>query len=149
MDFLYIDNLAFPVQRATISELRNGEGDYRWCIEIHCGVTKNPNDEHWLAGTEPYLYAQLLPLRVSSPEELVGRTYYFPQSPDDEPPTWESGQWPFFCAYLHEHEYLYPVKISFDEHRDNRYRILFEGKYPCGDESHEIKVQTWLVWEQG
>jgi hypothetical protein len=51
--------------------------------------------------------------------------------------------------HLYEHEYLYPVKITFSERYGERFRCFIEGKYPCGDAVHEFKVETWLDWEQG
>jgi hypothetical protein len=89
----------------------------------------------------------MLPLRVQSPDELVGRSYSFPESPFDDPATWDCGQWPFFCLYIMEHDYLFPVTIHFKEKQDGRYRLHILGKYPCDGKEYDIEVETWLIWE--
>jgi hypothetical protein len=158
LDVLHLQSLAFPVLRGSLSKTP-GVGDYCWSIEIHCGESarlyeRNNSDDQdedeldWLAGTEPYLYAQLLPLRVPSPDQLVGRRYSFPQSPEDEPADWEPDQWPFFCLYLYEHEYLYPVNVGFTEQRGGRYKVEIAGKYPVGARCYDLKVQAWLDWDE-
>lgn len=106
MDLLVVDNLAFPVRHGRLAK---GPGDpipYCWSIEIHCGSSDELDGAgeqeelgpHAMAGTEPYLYAQLLPLRVESPDELVGRRYVFPQSPEDKEPDWGAPHWPLVTA---------------------------------------------------
>lgn len=90
----------------------------------------------------------MLPLQVESPEELVGRVYSFPQSPDDEPPDWPSGiGWPFFCLYLMEHDLAHPMRVSFTERRGRQYRIEIAGRYPSGGVVHDLRVAAWLDWQ--
>jgi hypothetical protein len=151
MDFLHLHTFAFPILRGSISKLPDERSDYCWCIEIYCAGLFSPEEQgsdlDWVAGTEPYLYAQLLPLRVSSPDELVGQHYAFPQSPEDDPADWEPDQWPFFCLYLLQHEYVYPVSFGFTAKRDGKYRIEIEGKLPACQKSYDIRAEAWLDWE--
>jgi len=113
MDQLFLNTVGFPVRRGTLSRNRDDSGVRSWCIEIHCeaspqldgrgGPDAKDEDEQGglVAGVEPYLYAQMLPLPAESPEELVGRSYSFPQTPDDEPAPWDRGAgWLFFCLYM-------------------------------------------------
>jgi hypothetical protein len=156
VDFLRINDLAFPVLRGTLSRLRNESSDYCWNIEIHCGRSDqwdNPNTEvdeelEWLVGTEPYLYAQGLPLRVASPEELVRRRYDFPQTPDSPLEEGEPDQWSFFVLYLHEHDQVYPMALSFTEKRDRQYRVEIVGKYDANETSYDLRVEAWLDWKE-
>src|SRR5688572_1503031 len=116
MDLLHFGSITFPVRSGELwRDRKNTTTDYAWGIEIHCDESsqlavqawlgdraERPLD--WLAGVEPYLYAQMLPLCAASPDELVGREYAFPQSPNDATPDWPGNiGWPFFCLYLHEH----------------------------------------------
>src|SRR4051812_17491818 len=102
MDQLFLNSIGFPVRTSTLSRNRSEPNVRSWCIEIQFGESEQldyrtwPDDREegeldWLASSEPYLYAQMLPLPVDSPEELVGRTYSFPQSPNDEPADWDRG----------------------------------------------------------
>ena len=157
MEQLYLNTIAFPVLRG---ELYGGRDttDYRWGIEINCGESPQldyqnwPDDREeqpldWLAGFEPYLYAQMLPLRVTSPEELIGRAYSFPQSPDDDPPDWPRGiGWPFFCLYLMEHYWAHPMRVAFTERRGRKYRVEIAGGYPDGGVVYDLRVAAWLDW---
>jgi hypothetical protein len=159
MDFLHLHTDAFPVQRGTLSCLRDEPSDYRWCLEIHSGPSTQQDDPNrsddteevemaWLAGAEPYLYAQLLPLRVDSPDDLIGRRYTFPQSPEDDPPDWEEAeQWPFFCLYTSEHDYVHPVSLTFTARREGQYRVEIEGRLPIDDTCYDLRVRAWLDWE--
>src|SRR5579863_3015241 len=134
MDQLFLNAVGFPVRRGTLSRNRDEPGVRSWCIEIHCGDSPQldyrawPDDREegeldWLASAEPSLYAQMLPLPADAPDELVGRTYSFPQSPDDEPADWDRGVgWLFFCLYLFEHDLVYPVTVTFTERREHQYR---------------------------
>lgn len=83
-------------------------GDYCWELEVYCD--KSPQLDHrngpddreetedgLLAGAEPLLSAQRLPLRVESPDELIGQEYLFPLTPDPGPPDRDlTLGWPFF-----------------------------------------------------
>jgi hypothetical protein len=156
MDLLHLDTLVFPVLRGTLSKLRNEPSDYCWDIEVHCGGSDqwdNPNCQvdpelEWIAGAEPYLYAQMLPLRVASPEELVGRRYEFPQTPGSPSEDGEPDQWAFFVLYLHEHDQVYPMTLTFTERRDRQYRVEIAGQYPAIETWYDLRVEAWLDWEE-
>src|SRR5262245_38447496 len=91
----------------------NELSDYRWEIEIYCDESPQldyrdwPDDrqegpDDWLTGTGLLLGAQRLPLRVQSPDELIGRDYWFPP-PDDDPAEWSNDPcWPYFFLYVWE-----------------------------------------------
>ena len=152
MDLLNLDRLAFPVLRGSLSRLRDESSDYCWDVEIHCGKSIEAEEEResdldYVRGLEPYLYAQLLPLRVKSPEELIGQRYSFPQSPDG-PADWEPDQWPFFCLYLWVHDYVHPTTLAFTGRRGHQYRVEIEGKYPVDGKCFDLRVQAWLDWGQ-
>ena len=101
----------------------------------------------WLASAEPSLYTQMLPLPADAPDELVGRTYSFPQSPDDEPADWDRGVgWLFFCLYLFEHDLVYPTTVTFTAQREQQYRVIIAGSYPVGDGHYDLRVEAWLDW---
>lgn len=158
MDHLYLNTIAFPVLRGELCGGRDTTTDYRWSIEIHCGESpqldyRNWPDEReeqpldWLAGLEPFLYAQMLPLRVASPEELVGRSYSFPQTPDDDPPNWPQGiGWPFFSLYLMEHAWAHPMRVTFIERRGQQYRVEIVGGYLDSGVVYDLRVTAWLNW---
>ena len=158
MDHLYLNTIAFPVLRGELCRGRDASNEYSWGIEVHCCESTQldyrswPDDRDegpldWLAGSEPYLYAQMLPLRVASPDELVGRAYSFPQSPDDEPADWPSGiGWPFFCLYLMEHDLAHPMQVAFTERRGSQYRVEIAGGYPSSGLVHDLRVAAWLDW---
>ncbi len=155
MDELFLNSVAFPVRCGTLSRNQVEAG---WCIEIHCGESpqfdcrNGPNDREengldWLASAEPILYAQMLPLPADSPDELVGRTFSFPQSPDDEPADWDRGLgWLFFCVYLFEHDFVYPTTVTFTERQERRYRVKITGSYPVGAGHYDLRVEAWLDW---
>lgn len=158
MDQLFLNSIGFPVRSGTLSHNRGGGGVRSWCIEVHCGESPQLDYRHWpadreedeldwLAGTEPSLYAQMLPLPADSPDELVGRTFSFPQSPDDEPADWDRGVgWLFFCLYLFEHDLVYPTTVTFAERRDQRYRVQIVGSYRVGERHYDLRVEAWLDW---
>lgn len=158
MDHLHLNALAFPVVRGELSCARDAETEYRWGVEIHCQASTQfedpgrPDDadeqpEDWTAGFEPYLYAQMLPLRATVPEELVGRSYVFPQSPDDDPPDWPGGLgWPFFCLYLAEHELAHPMRLTFTQRQGRRYRVEIVGRCSDGTAEYDLRVEAWLDW---
>jgi hypothetical protein len=153
VDLLHLDTLTFPVLCGSLSRLRDESSDYCWCIEIHCGQSAEPaekqkSDLDYVLGAEPYLYAQLLPLRVKTLAELIGRRYSFPQSPEDDPADWEPDQWPFFCLYLWEHDYVHPAALAFIAKRGRQYRVEIEGKYPIDGAYFDPRVQAWLDWKQ-
>ena len=73
MDELFLNSVGFPVRNGTLSRNRDESDVWSWSIEIHCAETPQldyqnwPDDREeleldWLAGTEPSLYAQMLPL---------------------------------------------------------------------------------------
>lgn len=156
MDFLYLDSIAFPVRSGKLYPGRDASEEFRWGIEIFCEEApqldfRNWHDDReeqpsdWLAGSEPFLYAQLLPLRISSPEQLIGRSYSFSQTPDDESPDWPEGiGWPFFSLYLFEHLWAYPIRIAFTEKRNTQYQVEISGKFPQSDKVYDLRVSTWL-----
>lgn len=158
MDHLQLNTLSFPVLRGELNVERDAETDYCWGIEIHCGESPQldfrnwPDDRKeqpldWLASVEPYLYAQMLPLRVMSPDDLVGREFTFPQSPDDDSPDWPQDiGWPFFCLYLYEHDLVHPMKLTFAAKQGNQFRVEIAGRYSDGKVTHELHVAAWLDW---
>jgi hypothetical protein len=159
MDELFLSTVGFPVVAGTLS--RNGPESAlpgSWSIEIHCGESPQmdyrnwPDDRKeeeldWLASAEPCLYAQTLPLPADSPDELVGRTYSFPQSPDDTPADWDRGVgWLFFVLYLFQHDLVFPTTVSFTESREQRYRVKIASFRPIGETQYELTVEAWLDW---
>jgi hypothetical protein len=159
VDHLQLNTIAFPVLRGELLRGRDALDEYCWGIGVYCGESPQldyrswPDDRDegpldWLAGSEPYLYAQMLPLRVASLDELVGRAYSFPQSPDEEPTDWPSGiGWPFFCLYLTEHELVHPMRVAFTERRGGQFRVEIAGRYPSGGVVHDLRVEAWLEWQ--
>lgn len=158
MDQLFLSSIGFPVRSGALSRNRDESGAQSWCIEIHCPESpqldyRNWTDDReeaevgWLAGAEPYLYAQMLPLPADSPDELIGHTYSFPQSPDDEPADWDRGVgWPFFCLYLFEHDLVCPTTVTFTERREQQVRVKIVGSYPFGEGHYDLRVEAWLNW---
>jgi hypothetical protein len=156
MDQLFLNSLGFPVRSGTLSRNRDEACVRSWCIEIHCGESpqldyrnwpdsREEDDLDWLASTEPSLYAQMLPLPADSPDELVGRTFSFPQSPDDEPAEWDRGSgWLFFCLYLFEHDLVYPTTVTFTERREHWYRVQITSSYRVGEKHYNLRVEAWL-----
>jgi hypothetical protein len=158
MDQLSLNSVDFPVRSGTLSRNRGEPGVRSWCIEIHCGESpqldyrnwpdgREEQELDWLASAEPSLYAQMLPLPADSPDELVGRTFSFPQSPDDEPADWDRGVgWLFFCVYLFEHDLVYPTTVAFTERQEQRYRVKIAGSYPVGQGHYDLRAEAWLDW---
>jgi len=161
MNQLSLNSISFPVRNGTLSCHQDNSGRQCWSIQIQCDESAQldyrnwPLERHedeldWLAGTEPCLYAQMLPIPVSSPEELPGRTFPFPQSPDDEPAEWDRGAgWLFFCLYLFEHELAYPMTVTFVERQQDRYRVNIVGTFSCNSVNHELRADAWLDWVEG
>ena len=84
MDHLFLNDISFPVERGVLYQGREELGDYRWEVEVYCGESPQLDYRNWpddraetpddfLAGTPVMLGAQRLPLRVRSPDDLVGR----------------------------------------------------------------------------
>ncbi len=89
----------------------------------------------------------MLPLPAYTPNELVGQTYSFPQTPTDEPADWDRGVgWLFFVLYLWEHDLVYPMTVSFTERQGAMYRMSTIGHYPQDQDSLDLRVETWLNW---
>src|SRR5262249_31486158 len=137
---------------------RDESGVRSWCIEIHCGESqqldyrswsddKDEGELDWLASAEPTLYAQMLPLPVDSPDELVGQTYSFPQSPDDEPADWERAvAWLFCRLYMFGRGRACPRTVTFTERQEQRYRVKIGGCYAIDERQYELRVEAWLDW---
>ena len=155
MDQLFLNLVGFPVLKASFSRNRKSPG---WSIEILCAESpqldyhgwpedRSENEMDWLAGLELFLYAQMLPLPANSPDELLGQTYSFPQSPDDEPAVWDLGVgWLFFCLYTWEHDLVYPTTVTFTKRQEDRYRVKIIGSYRVGEGHYDLQVETWLDW---
>lgn len=159
MDQLFLKSVGFPVRGGTLS--RNRRSDVSsCCIEINCGESlqldyrnwsedRQEEELDWLAGVEPYLYAQQvsLSLPTDSVNDLLGRTFSFPQSPHDDPADWDRGEgWLFFCLYLFEHDLIYPTTVTFTERQERRYRVKIASSYPAGEGSYDLRVEAWLDW---
>ncbi len=159
MDCLFLNSIAFPVRRGTLFQGREQLGDYRWEIQIDCdsppqpGGDYNPDyttdDPHdVLSAAEPSIYAQMLPLCANAPEELVGREYHFPQSPDDEGQDYPVGLgWPYFVVYIWEHCPAGPMRVAFTGRDADRYRVDISGTWFDSGVSYDVRVQAWLNWE--
>jgi hypothetical protein len=157
VDQLYLNTFGFPVQKGTLSRNPRAPNDYCWEIEIHCDESPQlnyrdwPDDrpegqDDWLAGTPLLLAAQRLPLRVQSPDELIGRGYRFPP-PDDNPTEWSDDPcWPYFFLYVWEGAPAEPLYVTFTDKRDRQYRVEISGRYDSGGVSYELRVQAWLDW---
>jgi hypothetical protein len=157
VDQLFLNTIGFPVQRGTLYRSPNDRGDYCWEIEIHCDESpqldyrnwpdhrpEGPDD--WLAGAEPMLGAQRLPLRVQSPDELIGRDYRFPPL-EENPAEWSDDPcWPYFFLYTWEGYPAEPLHVAFTGKRDQRYRVEIAGAYESGERTYELRVQAWLDW---
>lgn len=158
MDQLFLNSLGFPIRSGTLSRKRDGLDVRSWCIEVHCKESpqldyrnwaddREEEESDWLAGAEPYLYAQMLPLPVDSPDELVGRTFSFPQSPNDEQADWNRGEgWLFFCLYVLEHDPVHPTTVDFTARQEQRYRVKIAGSYPIGQGHYDLRAEAWLDW---
>jgi len=159
VDQLHLDTIGFPVRKGTLYRSPTAKSDYRWEVEIHCDESpqldyrKWPDDrregpDDWLAGAELMLGAQRLPLRVQSPEELIGRAYLFPPEEDD-PAEWSDDPcWPYFFLYVWEGYPAEPLHVAFTDKRDRQYRVEIIGKYTSGERIYELRVQAWLDWQE-
>lgn len=156
MDYLRLNNLSFPVCSGSLSRSPD-IGHYCWAIEIRCGPSsesqngdrsQHEQSDH-LIGTEPILYAQMLPLRVSIPTDLVGRKYAFPQTPQDDPPGWPEGiGWPFFTLYTLEHDHAYPIDMTITERDGDRYRVEIVGEHTDSGVTYVLRLNAWLAWQR-
>src|SRR4051812_38777197 len=77
MDHLFLNTIAFPVERGVLYRGREELADYCWELEVYCGESpqfdyrNGPDDrveteDDLLADVSPLLSAQRLPLRVQS-----------------------------------------------------------------------------------
>jgi hypothetical protein len=161
MDHLFLNTIAFPVVRGVLYRGREDLGDYRWEVEIYCGESPQLDYHSWpanrtetaddlLAGASPLLSAQRLPLRVQSPDELVGREYLFPPTPEPDPSEWcDADQcWPYFFLYIWEGYPTEQLRVAFTERRDQQYRVEIAGRYTTSV-SYSLRVQAWLDWQGG
>ncbi|MCI0458932.1 MAG: hypothetical protein L0Z62_18395 [Gemmataceae bacterium] len=158
MDQLFLNTIGFPVQRGTLSRGREELGDYCWEIEIYCDESPQldywnwPDDrpwgpDDWLAGTGLLLAAQRLPLRVQSPDELIGRDYLFPPTPEDDPTEWSNDPcWPYFFLYVWEGYPTEQLRVAFTGKQDRQYRVEITGTYDSGEVIYELRAQAWLDW---
>lgn len=160
MDHLFLNTFAFPVERGVLSQGRRELGEYRWELEVYCGESPQLDYHNWpddrvettddlLAGTSPLLSAQRLPLRVQSPDELLGREYLFPPTPEPDPSEWREANpvWPYFFLYLWEGCPTDQLKVLFTDKRDRQYRVEIEGMYSNSGVSYALRVQAWLDWQ--
>lgn len=157
VDELYLDTIGFPVQRGTFSCNPAAQSDYRWEVEIYCDESPQldlrnwPDDrpegpDDWLAGTGLLLAAQRLPLRVQSPDELIGCDYRFPPA-EDNPAEWSDDPcWPYFFLYAGEGYPTEPLRVAFTGKRDRQYRVEISGRYQSSERTYELRVQAWLDW---
>ncbi len=157
MDHLYLDEIGFPVRKGTLYHRPDGQSEYSWEVEIYCDESPQldyqnwPDDrpeepDDWLAGTGLLLAAQRLPLRVQSPDELIGRAYRFP--PDEDDPTkWSDDPcWPYFFLYVWEGYPAEPLQVAFTGKQDRQYRVEISGRYESGERTYRLRVQAWLDW---
>jgi hypothetical protein len=157
LDQLYLNSLGFPVRKGTLYQSPKAPNDYRWEIEIYCDESpqldyrdwaedrpKGPDD--WLSGTPLLLAAQRLPLRVQSPDELIGRAYRFPPLEENLAEWSDDPCWPYFFLYVWEGCPAEPLQVTFTGKRDRQYRVEITGKYATGEVSYELRVQAWLDW---
>ena len=160
MDQLLLNGIAFPVERGTLDCGREGAGDYRWEVEVYCGESPHldprnwPDDraetaDDWLAGTPLLLSAQGLPLRVRSPDELVGREYLFPPTPEPDPSEWREADpcRPYFFLCAWEGCPTEQLRVAFAARRGRQYRVGIAGGYSPGGGSYSLRVQAWLDWQ--
>src|SRR5262245_13436314 len=151
MDHLFLDTIAFPVRRGVLFRGRKELGDYCWELEIYCDESPQlagEYEEDLLAGASPLLSAQRLPLRVESPDELIGREYLFPPTPKPDPPDWDTRLgWPFFFLYVWEGCATEQLRVAFTQKRDGQYRVEIEGHYVNSGVSYAMRVQAWLEWQ--
>jgi hypothetical protein len=153
VDYLFLNTIAFPVRRGVLSRGRKDLGDYCWELEVYCGESPQFADreeeaDDLLAGAEPLLSAQCLPLRVQAPDELIGREYLFPPTPEPDPPDWDTALgWPFFFLYVWEGYPTEQLRVAFTGKRDRQYRVEIEGGYVNSGVSYALRVQAWLEWQ--
>jgi hypothetical protein len=153
MDYLFLNTIAFPVRRGLLFRGREELGDYCWELEVYCDESPQLIDspvgtDDLLAGAEPLLSAQGLPLRVRSPDELIGREYLFPPTPEPDPSEYgPSLGWPYFFLYIWEGCPTEPLRVAFTGKRDGLYRVQIEGRYVNSDVSYALQVQAWLEWQ--
>ncbi|OWK38086.1 hypothetical protein [Fimbriiglobus ruber] len=158
VDYLFLNTIAFPVRRGVLSRGREELGDYSWELEVYCGESPQLDYQNWpddrpetiddlLVGAEPLLSAQRLPLRVRSPDELIGREYLFPPTPE---PDLLDGvtAWPFFFLYVWEGCATSQMQVTFTGKQDGRYRVEISGEYFNSGVSYALRVQVWLEWQQ-
>ena len=153
MDHLFLNTIAFPVRRGVLSRGRKELGEYCWELEIYCDESPQFAEleytDELLAGTPLLLSAQALPLRVESPDELIGREYLFPPTPLPNPPDWDTRLgWPFFFLYVWEGCPTERLRVSFTEKRNGEYRVEIEGGYTNSGISYALRVQAWLEWQE-
>jgi hypothetical protein len=156
VDQLYLNKIGFPVEKGTLYRGAEELGDYCWEIEIYCGESPQldyrswsdnrvwePDD--WLAGTGLLLSAQMLPLRVQLPEELIGREYLFPPTLDgDEPDRPTDRGWPYFFLSVWEAFPTAQLRLAFTAKLGRQYRVEIAGGYPEGGVAYDLRVQAWL-----
>jgi hypothetical protein len=160
VDQLYLNTIGFPVRKGTLYRGAQELGDYCWEIEIYCDESpqldyrNRPDDrecgpDDWLAGTGVLLSAQMLPLRVQSPDELLGRAYVFPPTPEGDDPDRPAGHgWPYFFLYVWEGVPTAQLRVAFTAKRGRQYRVEIAGGYPEGGVTYDLRVQAWLDWQQ-
>lgn len=160
MDHLFLNTIAFPVERGVLSRGREELGDYCWELEIYCGESAQLDYRNWpdnraetaddfLAGESLLLSAQLLPLRVQSPDELIGREYLFPPTNEPDPAEWRDTApcWPYFFLYIWEACPTEQLRVAFKAKRGRQYRVEIEGGYIASGVSYSLRVQAWLDWQ--
>ncbi|MBY0458574.1 MAG: hypothetical protein K2V38_14640 [Gemmataceae bacterium] len=160
MDHLFLNTIAFPVERGVLYRGREELGDYCWELEINCGESPQLDFRNWaddreetaddlLAGTPLLLSAQRLPLRVQSPEELVGREYLFPPTPEPDPSEWQDANpvWPYFFLYVWEGCPTEQLRVAFTGQRGRQSRVEIAGGYSNSGVSYTLRVQAWLDWQ--
>jgi hypothetical protein len=160
VDCLFLNDISFPVRRGVLSRGRKQLGDYCWELEIYCDESPQLDQDNWpddrpetvddlLAGVPPLLSAQALPLRVESPDELIGQEYLFPPAPLPDPPDWDTRLgWPFFFLHFWAACATEQLRVSFTNKRDGEYRVEIEGEYRNSGVSYTLRVQAWLEWEE-
>lgn len=160
MDHLFLNVIAFPVKRGVLHLGREELGKYRWGLEIYCGESPDldyhnwPNDrvetadDVW-AGASPLLSAQRLPLGVRTPDELIGREYLFPPTPEPDPSDWQAADpcWPFFFLSIWESCPTDPLRVAFTAKQDSQYRVEIKGAYSDSGVKYLLRVHAWLDWQ--
>jgi len=160
VDHLFLNTIAFPVERGVLYRGREELGDYCWEVEVYCGESPQLDYRNWpddrvetaddlLAGASPLLSAQRLPLRVQSPDELVGREYLFPPTPEPDPSEWQAADpcWPYFFLYIWEGCPTEQLRVAFTAKRGRQYRVEITGGYSNSGVSYSLRVQAWLDWQ--